>query len=61
MGPNDADGIANSLGAVWSGFALFAQTYLSENLGSLRYLRYLNKLLERLVIQWKSILNTYLL
>ena len=40
---NDANGIANSedpdqtavLGAVWSGSALFAQTYLSENLGSL--------------------------
>ena len=25
------------LGAVWSGSAVFAQTYLSENLGSLRY------------------------
>ena len=25
------------LGAVWSGSALFAQTYQSENLGSLRY------------------------
>ena len=45
MGPNDADGMANSvdpdqtatLGAVWSGSALFAQAYLSENLGSLRY------------------------
>ena len=44
MSPNDADGTANSvdpdqtapLGAVWSGFALFAQAYLSENLGSLR-------------------------
>ena len=44
MSPNDADGMANSvdpdqtapLGAVWSGFALFAQAYLSENLGSLR-------------------------
>ena len=42
--PNDADGMANSvdpdqtapLGAVWSGSALFAQVYLSENLGSLR-------------------------
>ena len=40
MGPNDADRIANSvdpdqtapLGAVWSGSALFAQTYLSKNL-----------------------------
>ena len=45
MSPNDADGMASSvdpdqtapLGAVWSGSALFAQTYLSENLGSLRY------------------------
>ena len=40
------NGIANSedpdqtapLGAVWSGSALFAQTYMSENLGSLRYI-----------------------
>ena len=47
MSPNDADRMANSvdpdqtapLGAVWSGSALFAQAYLSENLGSLRYLR----------------------
>ena len=45
MSPNDKDGMANSVdpdqtapvGAVWSGSALFAQTYLSENLGSLRY------------------------
>ena len=44
MSPNDADGMANSvdpdqtapLGAIWSGPALFAQAYLSENLGSLR-------------------------
>ena len=48
MGPNNADGMANSvnpdqtaplgtpLGAVWSVSALFAQAYLSENLGSLR-------------------------
>ena len=43
MSPNDADGMANSmdpnqtapLGTVWSGSALFAQAYLSENLGSL--------------------------
>ena len=38
---SNADGMANSvdpdLGAVWSGYALFAQAYLSENLGSLRY------------------------
>ena len=27
----------SDLGAVWSGSALFAQAYLSENLGSLRY------------------------
>ena len=44
MSPNDADGMANSvdpdqtapLGAVWSVSALFAQTCLSENLGTLR-------------------------
>ena len=41
MHSKDAEGIANSadpdqtapLEAVWSGSALFAQTYLSENLG----------------------------
>ena len=41
--PTDADGMANSvdpdqtaaLGSVWSGSALFAQAYLSENLVSL--------------------------
>ena len=51
MSPNDADGMANSvdpdqtdpLGAVWSGSALFAQAYLSENLGSLRYINPLPK------------------
>ena len=45
MHPKDAAGIANSvdpdqtapLGTVWSGSALFAQTCLSENLGSLWY------------------------
>ena len=45
MCPNDADGMANSvdpdqtapLGAVWSGSALFAQAYLSEKSGTLRY------------------------
>ena len=43
MSTNDADRMANSvdpdqtapLGAVWSGSALFAQAYLSENVGSL--------------------------
>ena len=45
MGPKDADRMANSvdpdqtapLGAIWSLSALFAQVYLSENLGSLLY------------------------
>ena len=45
MSPKDVDGIANSedpdqtapRGAVWSGSALFEQTYLSQNLGSLRH------------------------
>ena len=46
MSPNDADGMANSVdpdqtapvvGAVCSGSALFAQAYLSENLGLLWY------------------------
>ena len=49
MGPKHADGIANSvypdqtapLEAVWSGSALFAQTCLSENLGSLQYTSYM--------------------
>ena len=44
LSPKDADGMANSvvpdqtapLGAVWSGSTLFAQAYLSKNLGSLR-------------------------
>ena len=42
MHPKDADGIANSADpdqtaeAVWSGSALFAKAWLSENLGSLR-------------------------
>ena len=38
MSPKDADANAKSvdcLGAVWSGSTLFAQAYLSENLGSL--------------------------
>ena len=44
MSPNDAGEMANSVDpdqtappAVWSGSGLFAQAYLSENLGSLRY------------------------
>ena len=45
MHPKDAEGIANSIepdqtapvGTVWSESALFAQTFLSEKLGSLRY------------------------
>ena len=35
MGPKEANRMAHS--AVWSGSTLFAQTYLSENLGLLRY------------------------
>ena len=36
MSPNYAVGMANSVDpAVWSGSTLFAQAYLSENLGSL--------------------------
>ena len=50
---NGAKGIANSedpdqtapLGAVRSGSALFAQTYLFENQGSLQYLKYFDDLL----------------
>ena len=44
MSPKDADGMANSVdpdqtqGTVWSGSTLFAQTCLSENLRSLRYI-----------------------
>ena len=39
MSQNDADRMANSVDpnqTVWSGSALLAQAYLSENLGSLR-------------------------
>ena len=42
MSPKDADEMANSVDPdqtaplVWSGSTLFALTYLSENLGSLR-------------------------
>ena len=38
MSPNDEDGMANSVDpGSGSGSALFAQAYLSENLGSLWY------------------------
>ena len=45
MSPKDADGMANSvdpdqtapIGTLWSASTVFAQVYLSENLGSLRY------------------------
>ena len=43
VSPNNADGMANSVDpdqTVWSGSALFAQAYLSENLGSLQYVIY---------------------
>ena len=59
MHPKDAEGIANSvdpdqtapLGAVWSGSALFAQTCLSENLGTLRYWKEKLMLLENSILQ----------
>ena len=35
MGPKDADGMANSVDPDQTGSTLFAQTCLSENLGSL--------------------------
>ena len=37
------------LGAVWSGSALFAQAYLSKNLGLLRYFFHENSLLAELL------------
>ena len=45
MRPKDADGMANHenpdqialLGVVWSGFTLFVQICISENVGSLQY------------------------
>ena len=62
MSPNDADGMANSvdpdqtappLGPVWSGSALFAQAYLSQNLGSLRYTFWtLGKYFAKLMQTW---------
>ena len=36
MSPNDADGMANSVDPDQTAPALFAQVYLSKNLGSLR-------------------------
>ena len=39
MSPKEADGMTNSVDpeqTFWPGFTLFAQTCLSENLGSLR-------------------------
>ena len=47
MRPKDAEEIANSVdpdqtAPLWSGSALFAQAYLSENLGSLRYISSVN-------------------
>ena len=57
MSPNDADGMANSvdpdqtapLRATWSGSALFAQAYLSKNLGSLWYIFSLNLNLQHVI------------
>ena len=56
MSPNEADGMANSVdpdrGAVWSGSAVFAQTYLSENLGSLRYQTFMNWAIRHFCSLW---------
>ena len=58
MRPNNADGMANSvdpdqtapLGAVWSGSALFAQTCLSENLGTLRQVHGLAQISQQVIM-----------
>ena len=44
MHPKDAEGIAKSVDPDQTapGSALFAQTYLSKNLGSLRYFKNIN-------------------
>ena len=69
MSSNDADGMANSvdpdqtapLGAVWSGSALFAQAYLSENLGSLRYINNHNKKNQNLIWNLRKVRRICLL
>ena len=61
---NDADGMANSidpdqtdpLGAVWSASALFAQAYLSENLGLLYLLEIIDLAKLLLVVRHRYIL-----
>ena len=62
MHPKDTTRIANSVDpdqtAVWSGSALFAQTCLSKNLGSLQYLLAIRDL--RTNDLWNCILNKYL-
>ena len=59
--PKDADGITNSvdpdLGAVSSGSTLFAQAFLSENLGPLRYFRLIWQWFEFLALV-KPLLNS---
>ena len=60
MHPKDAAGIANNvdpdqtppLGAVWSGSALFAQTYLSEKFGSLWYLNISQVPFQESLLHW---------
>ena len=61
MSPKDADGMANSadpdqtapLGAVWSRSTLFAQAYLSENLGSLWYFHFIR------AMPWENLFMPY--
>ena len=67
MHPKDAEGIANSVDpdqtAPWSGSALFAQAWLSKNLGTLRYgfLLYMNcnKIFEEKKKEWCYDFSSY--
>ena len=65
MHSKDAAGIANSIDPdqtvplVWSGSALFVKTYLSENLGFLRYWLDVDLLLD-VVIYWLDVVIYWL-
>ena len=63
MHPKDAAGIANSIdpdpSLVWSGSALFAKIYLSENLGFLRYWHDVDLVLD-VVIYWLDVVIYWL-
>ena len=57
MCPKGADGMANRVDPdqIWSGSALFAQAYLSKNLGSLQYKRdvFVKKSMIRRYLNWQ--------